>query len=1265
MASAIHGLALPEISVDNFEQSWTRFEFVAVANKWDNGRELAIIPALLRGKLQDFYITLGDSEKKDLPTLKKSLRDRAGLTKDPLTSAKKFTEKKQDSKESVRDFEVELRKLFAEAYPDDDADRSSVLLGRFVTGLLPDITKQILLRGVPTKMEDAVRSAIEIERALGFQTAPETQPVQALRVEETTGFRRQRNADLELQEKLDQVLQRMEALERRFDVEEKTKSGRRGTPTICCYNCNKEGHIRRNCPLLGREREQVRGRREGTDREWNKAPAQSNERPSVDLTGTDLTQSQKQKLENLIWEFRSLFVTEGGPTGRTSKVKHAIITNGLPVREPIRRIPHALQETVKVEVKKMLKDGVNSMTQKDAYPLPRIDETLEALTGSQFFTTLDLASGYWQVEMEEADRKKTAFSTREGHFEFNVMPFGLTNAPATFQRLMECVLAGLTYEQCLIYLDDIVVFSVTFDQHLERLKMVFHHLAEAGLKLKPSKCHFAKSEIRYLGHIVSRQGIQADPDKTSAMISFPVPSDIKELRQFLGLTNYYRRFIKGYSSIAEPLHTLTRKTEGGFKWNSECQNAFQHLKHLLVSPPILAYPQFQLPFVVASDASGCAIGAVLSQEHEGEEKVIAYWSRQLSKAERNYSTIEREALAVVAAVKEFFPYLYGKPFNLLTDHNPLTSLRGLKDTGGRITRWLLFLQQFDIAIKYRAGKSNGNADEMSRRRPDEEKLPVVNDGVFVNGITCLGDQVRLKREQAADEFTSKIVRAIENGMSPLDEKWSKFFLEDGVLCRHAKSVKNPKTQTVIPKSLRALVFELLHSKSGHLGVHKTLEKVKERFFWPGYEQDIREAVKKCEACQHRNTPVPVPQAPLGTIKSEYPFQRLSWDIMGPLPATSCGNKYILVVTDLFSKWVETFPLAVTDSITLARILTDEVICRYGVPESLHSDQGANFVSEVMQSLCAQLGIKCTQTSAYHPEGNGQVERFNRTLEAMLSKVVEEHQKDWDCHLQKVLFAFRTAVHESTGYTPLFVMSGRSPNLPIDVLLGRAQTQGQELPDYVRKTQSSLKSAFSVVRQRLHKAHQRQKQLKDQAIAGDAFQVGGRVWLFVPAIKKGQTRKFSSLWRGPYTIIDKVGPVNYHVQLIGGTQKRVVHRNRLKPCLSDPEPESDVEIKNPEPSSSKQVTPEENNTHMEVVQDMTLPEVLEDETVIPVEDTILENEDHVVNVENHQLDARRFPLRNRQPPQRYGDYVLIDSLSCEDARNWRRELCNSGHQPVQV
>eukprot|EP00731_Ephydatia_muelleri_P018943 Em0011g983a len=250
--------------------------------------------------------------------------------------------------------------------------------------------------------------------------------------------------------------------------------------------------------------------------------------------------------------------------------------------------------------------------------------------GSRFFSTLDLASGYWQVEVEENDRGTTAFSTREGHYDFNVMPFGLTNAPSTFQRIMECVLAGMTYEQCLIYLDDIIVFSTSFEQHLQRLRTVFELLEKAGLKLKGKKCHFVQSKIRYLGHIVSKEGIQADPEKLCAMRKYPVPCDIKELRQFLGLTNYYRRFI---SNIAAPLHKLTSKSAGGYNLDDNCQAAFQTLKQKLISPPILAYPDFKHSFTIATDASGSALGAVLSQE--------------LNKAERNYSTVEREVLAVV------------------------------------------------------------------------------------------------------------------------------------------------------------------------------------------------------------------------------------------------------------------------------------------------------------------------------------------------------------------------------------------------------------------------------------------------------------------------------------------------------------------------------------------------------------------------------------------------------------------------------------------
>ena len=275
------------------------------------------------------------------------------------------------------------------------------------------------------------------------------------------------------------------------------------------------------------------------------------------------------------------------------------------------------------------------------------------------------------MELEESAKEKTAFSTPGGHYEFNVMPFGLTNAPATFQRLMECVLAGLTPTQCISYLDDIIVFGTTFDDHLSHLEHVLTKLGEAGLRLKPSKCHFARPQVQYLGYLISKNGVQPHPSKFEAVTSYPTPSTATEVREFLGIANYYRRFVEGFSAIATPLYQLTRKTASGFLWTPECRKAFDQLKQKLVSPPILAYPQFDVPFVVQTDASVHAVGSVLSQVQDGKERVIAYWSQQLKKAEMNYSTIEREALAVVGAIKEFYPYLYGFPFQLRTEHNPL------------------------------------------------------------------------------------------------------------------------------------------------------------------------------------------------------------------------------------------------------------------------------------------------------------------------------------------------------------------------------------------------------------------------------------------------------------------------------------------------------------------------------------------------------------------------------------------------------------------
>ena len=392
----------------------------------------------------------------------------------------------------------------------------------------------------------------------------------------------------------------------------------------------------------------------------------------------------------------------------------------------------------------------------------------------------------------------------------------------------------------------------------------------------------------------------------------------------------------------------------------------------------------------------------------------------------------------------------------------------------------------------------------------------------------------LRQEQANDVYISEIMQKLQTNGS--NRKQGEYLLTEGLLMRQQGGSDGSRTQLVVPVALRQMVLAELHDKSGHLGIHKTLEKIKECFFWQGCEQDVRNIVQQCERCQKRTNPVPTQHAPVGTIESNHPFEKLSWDIMGPLPAAASGCRYVLVVTDLFTKWVEAFPLKSTDSVTLARVLVDEVICRYGVPHYLHSDQGANFVSAVIQSLCSRPGIKRTPSTLYHPQGNGQVERFNRTLEAMLSKVVAEHQKDWDEHLQTVLFAYRTAVHDSTGFTPFSVMFGRSPTLPVDVILGRTQQDHcTQLPHYVRKLQQSVKAAFSEVRQRLVSAHQHQKKSAEAHSKPRSeetqFQIGDIVWLYTPAVKSGLSRKLSSFWRGPYTVIDKISTVNYRVQLI--------------------------------------------------------------------------------------------------------------------------------------
>ena len=704
--------------------------------------------------------------------------------------------------------------------------------------------------------------------------------------------------------------------------------------------------------------------------------------------------------------------------------------------------------------------------------------------------------------------------------------------------------------------------------------------------------------------------------------------------------------MEGFSAVVGPLYQLTRKTSKGFQWTPQCQQAFDTLKRMLVSPPILAYPQFDVPFAVHTDASAHAIGGVLSQIQDGKERVIAYWSRQLRRSEKNYSTIEREALAVVDAIKEFYPYLYGFSFTLYTDHNPLVSLKTVKDFGGRVSRWLLLLQQFDFTVVYKPGTSNGNADCLSRRPPpvdspgesgsadtdpEIDTVAVVHDNGPPNNL--------IWQEQAKDAVLTAVKAALLQG-SPMPTQFrnqqDNLVIEKDCLYRRGavSPVGTPCLQVVVPSSLRNTILEHLHDKGGHLGVCKTTEKLAERYFWPAYTADVEKWVKECQACQRRNSPPQKVRAPLGTIQAEYPLQKLSWDIMGPLPASSKGYKYILVVTDLFTKWVEAFPLHSTESTTLATVLVDEIACWYGVPRSIHSDQGANLTSAVIQHLCLLLGMQRTQTSAYHPQGNGQVERFNRTLEAMLAMVVQANQRDWDVHLPKVLFAYRTAVHESTQFTPYHLVFGRSPMLPVDVMLQRpyppqpGEEGGQvNVPQFVEDTHHYFKEAYNAANKHLKLSNSRRKQGYDKKEHGESFSIGDCVLLYTPAIKPGRSKKFAGCWRGPYTVVDKTSPVNYRIQLIGTQHQLVIHQNRMKLFYGDhSHPKGPRESKKatlPTPAPTRESTPvPPSNTRPSYADIVKGPSTGTEPT----------------SSEEDPMRPSR-PQRNRYPPQRYGNPVF--------------------------
>ncbi|GJS38533.1 reverse transcriptase domain-containing protein [Tanacetum coccineum] len=788
---------------------------------------------------------------------------------------------------------------------------------------------------------------------------------------------------------------------------------------------------------------------------------------------------------------------------------------------------------------------LNKLTIKNRYPLPRIDDLFDQLQGACCFSKIDLRSGYHQLRVREEDIPKTAFRTRYGHFEFTVMPFGLTNAPAIFMDLMNRVCKPYLDKFVIVFIDDILIYSKSEEEHEVHLKTILDLLKKEKLYAKFSKCEFWLKEVQFLGHVVNRDGIHVDPSKVESVKNWKIPESSTEIRSFLGLAGYYRRFIENFSKIAKPLTLLTQKNKT-YVWGDKQDEAFRILKEKLCNALVLALPDGPDDFVVYCDASKQGFGCVLMQRG----KVIAYASRQLKKHEKNYTTHDLELGAVVFALKIWRHYLYGTKSVIYTDHKSLQYIFDQKDLNMRQRRWIELLSDYECEIKYHPGKANVVADALSRK---ERLKPRRVRAMSITIHSGLKTKILEAHGEASKDLKAPAewLRGLETHFEQRNDGGIYFF-----------------DRIWIPSvgGVRKLIMDEAHTSrySIHPGADKMYYDLRDLYWWPGMKRDVAEYVSRCLTCSKIKAEHQKPSGLLQQLEiPEWKWEKITIDLVTKLPRSSSGYDSIWVIVDSLTKSTHFLPIR-EDYKTekLARIYTNENVARHGVPVSFISDRDGRFPSHLWQALQEALGTRLDMSTAYHPQTDGQSERTIQTLEDMLRACVMDFGGSRDTHLPLVEFSYNNSYHMSVKCAPFEALYGRKCRSPVIwTEVGESQLIGPEL------VQETIEKIFQI-KEKLKTARSRQKSYADKRRKPLEFKVGDRVLLKVSlwkgVVRFGKKGKLEPRYVGPFEIVECVGPVAYRLKLPQELScvHDMFHVSNLKKCLAEPDvqvPLDEIEI----------------------------------------------------------------------------------------------------------